>query len=277
LALLGPAPGAPTRSRLDLIHEERLGLWVELASPPELRQLRERLVPLILADIEPPSEPELEVVLRPLRWLLEACRDGVTLTQAGYLPTMLVREALERFDWWPDYLLAPRSESDLFQLAELRDVARRVRLLTKRGRRLTTSRAALRLIDDRQALWRAVAPVLGRDSEHGSEFTGLLAELVGHVLLSGPAGDDELSAAIGPVVERQGWRRGRLRVMAEQVRWDAHIPLREWRLFSLLEEQTSSWRQGEELRPWRLALTPAGRQTILFQLRAAAIGPRNGW
>src|SRR5438552_3523255 len=56
LALLGPVPGTPTDSRLQRIHEERLRLWVELASPIALRQLRGRLAPLIAPEIRPPSE-----------------------------------------------------------------------------------------------------------------------------------------------------------------------------------------------------------------------------
>lgn len=46
-----------------------------------------------------PGPDEIEQATRPLRWLLERCVDGVTLTQSGYLPPALVAEAADAFGW----------------------------------------------------------------------------------------------------------------------------------------------------------------------------------
>ncbi len=89
--LLGPVPGTIGRNRLSLIIEERVGAWVELAHPAQLRAKRAAVAARLLSPPEPPPTDALERVVGPMRWLLGTCRSGLTLTQSGYLPPARAR------------------------------------------------------------------------------------------------------------------------------------------------------------------------------------------
>lgn len=269
--LLGPAPGTPNRSWLSLIVEERVRMWVAVAHPPELREMRAAVADELLIAPSPPAAQELEAVLQPLRWLLEACRRGVSLTQSGYLPPTLVHEALGLFGWWPEWLGRPRSEADVHQLGQLREVASRLRLMTKRGRRLTTSASRVRLLDDPVALWGALAGSIGC----ADRYSSMLSELIAHRLLRGPAEEHDLTSEIVPIITAQGWSSGGAPLEPRRVGYSIHEPLREWRLFGLLNEQEPRWHQGQQTVRWVISLTPAGRTTALAQLHARATGPRH--
>ena len=181
------------QSLLDMILAERRKTWVEMAHPEALRHWRgSRIYELH----EPPERPEdLDAVIGPMRWLLHVCRDGVELTQRGYLPPSIVRDGVERFGWW-DWSGRPRSEGDVHQLGALRETSARLRLVTKRARRLGTSRHGIALLEDPVALWRAVATTLGATDE----YAAMLSELIAHRLLDGPAIEKELEASIAPII-----------------------------------------------------------------------------
>lgn len=266
-ALRGTAPHGARRSRHQLILEERIRMWVDTAHPEGLRRWRSAH-----ADKRtgPPGPPEdLEPVIGPIRWLLRACRDGVELTQSGYLPPPVVRDGVERFGWW-EWPGQPRSEADVHQLGALRETATRLRLVTKRGRRLATSRHGVALLDDPSALWRAIATTIGATDDYAS----MLSELIAHRLLEGPAFGGALEQAIVPIITAQGWRSGGLPVDERHIVLSVHRPLYFWRLFGLLDEVRPRWVDGHPTGPNVTSLTAEGRAAALEYLRARATAAR---
>lgn len=123
------------RAPLEAVRRERRELWA-VAPPAE----RRALLAAVLPALEEPAEASGDTA-EPLRWLLGQIGDGVTLTQAGYLPRELVAAAFARYPHWYPIGKGPRSEADLFQLADLHELARTHRLVTKRHRTLKLSAA----------------------------------------------------------------------------------------------------------------------------------------
>ena len=89
-------------------------------------------------------------------WFLEWVTEDVGMTQAGYLPTAMVRSGAEGFGWDKGWIEdAPQKESDsreLMSLHELLADARAIRhrkgsiKMTEKGRRMT-ERPGIRLAD----------------------------------------------------------------------------------------------------------------------------------
>ncbi len=117
--LLAPAGDGSGRNVVEAILDERVGTWVQLAHPATLRAWRERARDQAIRDVSP---SDVEAAVAPMRWLLEACAPGVSLTQAGYLPPAIVREAARRFGWW-EWPEQPRTEADVHQVGVLRQTA----------------------------------------------------------------------------------------------------------------------------------------------------------
>ena len=106
---------------LDRIRSERLDSWVEIGGHGR-RGLASAVLPDLLTDPPPPRDVADRVA--PMQWLLElavgAAGDppGVPLTVTGNLARRVVQEAAERFNWWELPERPPRSESDIWHLAE---------------------------------------------------------------------------------------------------------------------------------------------------------------
>ncbi len=265
--LLGsPAePGGGTL--LQAVLDERVETWIRGGSPDRLKAWREAADHRETAEVPPPAD--VATVVAPMRWLLETCRSGIALTQAGYLPPAVVREAAARFDWW-DWREPPRSEADVHQVGVIRDTAARLRLVAKRSRRLAATRRGSELADDTVGLWRAIASTIACEDD----YLAMLSELVAHRLLQGPATDDELEVDLGPIIVAQGWTADDERVTAQQARWAVHRALYHWRLFGLLDEIRPKWEGGHPTGPNVTALNAAGRSSALAFLRARATAPR---
>jgi hypothetical protein len=261
------APRDGDRSLLEMILSERRRTWVEMAHPEGLRNWRAARADELDRPADPPDD--LEPVLGAMRWLLETCRDGVELTQSGYLSPSVVRDGVELFGWW-DWTGQPRSEVDVHQLGALRETAARLRLVTKRGRRLATSRHGVALLEDPSPLWRAVATTIGATDD----YAAMLSELIAHRLLAGPALNHELEESIVPIIAGQGWRSGGDPVDERRIVVSIHRPLYFWRLFGLLEEVRPRWVDNRPTEPNVTSLTPPGRATALEYLRARATAPR---
>ncbi len=266
-ALRERAPHAHGRSWHQLILAERIKTWVETGYPEGLRSWRAARADQLSVAPEPPED--LDPVLGPMRWLLGTCRDGIALTQSGYLPPPLVREGIERFGWW-DWPGRPRSEADVHQLGALRETAARLRLLVKRGHRLGTSRRGAALLGDPVALWRAIATTIAT----GDDYSAMLSELIAHRLLEGPALGEALAEAIVPIVASQGWQSGGAPVEPQCIGRSIHRPLYHWRLFGLLDEVRPPWENNRPTGPNITSLNAAGRATALEYLRARATAPR---
>jgi hypothetical protein len=266
-------PAVPDGARVsvaDLVLRERIGAWVRFAHPELVSAWREAVAPDVLAAPEPPSLELIGSTLDGLSWLLAACRDGVMLTQAGYLPVSLMREGVERFDWW-DFEGQPRSEADVVVLSGLRDVAERARLLARRGKRLATTRTGVRLLREPQGLWRAVTEAAGG----GSAFETAVRELLALRLLSGPDVNHGLPAELAPVLAVMGWQAGR-RPMDERAAGQGIDPvLGEWRLFGFLDEVRSPWLEGRRTGSDITSLNTLGRVSAMQLLHVRATAPRH--
>jgi hypothetical protein len=261
-----PALHGDGRTWQQLVLEERRTTWVRTAYPEALRRWRAAHIDLLLGPPDPPDD--LEHVLGSMRWILETCRDSVELTQGGYLPPPIVRDGVERFGWW-EWPGLPRSEADVHQLGALRETAARLRVVTKRGRRLATSRYGVALLADPPGLWRGIAATIGATDE----YAALLSEIIAHCLLDGPAVDKGLEQTIVPIVIAQGWQSGGLPVDERHVAMSIQRPLYLWRLFGLLDEVRPPWRDGHPTGQNVTSLTAAGRATALEYLRTRATAP----
>jgi hypothetical protein len=107
---------------LDVVRRQRAGRWA--SGRPTARE--DVLTPVLSLLETVPSVPvESAQSLMPLVWLLEHVGDGVTLTQAGYLPKALFLEANDRFrcSTLPGFTV--RTENDVHELADLHEMARR--------------------------------------------------------------------------------------------------------------------------------------------------------
>ncbi len=255
------------RTRLQAVLDERVETWIRSGRPDRLKAWRETVGHRAAGDVQLP--PDLATVVAPMRWLLETCRPGITLTQAGYLPPALVREAVGRFGWW-DWREPPRSEADVHQIGVLRDTAARLHLVSKRSRRLAVSRRGTGFADDTVGLWRAIASTIACEDE----YLAMLSELLAHRLLDGPAIDDALEQELGPIIAEQGWTADGERVTSQDAAWAVHRALYHWRLFGLLDEIQPRWEGGHRTGPSVTALNAAGQSTAVVFLRARATAPR---
>jgi hypothetical protein len=241
---------------LDAIHAERKAAWARGQSPAH----RAALAPVLpLLDAAPLAS---DTEAGPLRWLLELVGDGVTLTQAGYLPTSVVADAKQ---WYAEWLLpgfATRSESDLPPLMQLHEFAAGMKLLTKRHRRLTVSaagKAALTTPGRLDSL--AAAAWFGP-----TEFVAAVGEVAAGLLLQRQFGVDELIVALWTAVAP----RFRAHDGGQPERRDVEYAYYEWlRVGRSLGYVVETFRLGE-----REHLTSAGRSAAIAGLRARAHGPR---
>lgn len=137
------APTAPTEGRRtwrELVEEQRRAVWVAGATPR-----RNELAVAVVGELERGLRPpgDAHDAMAPLRWLLDALADGVTLTRQGRAPKDLLLACSDAFSWPTGGALArrtsPRSEAPSAALGALMSaglVARRDRMLhaTDRGR-----------------------------------------------------------------------------------------------------------------------------------------------
>src|SRR5579875_2275541 len=271
-AVLGrPLDLPPGQTLASLVTTERVATWIEGARHGTHRAWRSSVANRLLHPVELPPDPARAV--EPMRWLLAAASgpDGTALTQAGYLARATVLAAVERFGWW-DWHTPPHSEAEVAALSTLREVASRLRLVRRRGRRLLLTARGATLLARPEALWVQLA----RTTEDGSEFTAMVTELVGLRLLAGRVEVRQLVADLHPILEAQGWSTPVGPITADHVLSAIYRPVRWWQLFDLLDEEEATWERGtaRELTPHTVALTADGERTVLAYLRARAAGPR---
>ena len=264
--LTTPLELPPGQTLVGLVTTERISHWIELARHPALSKWRASVANRLLnpVTVEDPAS-----AMAPVHWLIElaAPPDGALLTQCGYLPRAGVVEAAERFGWrdWPK---PPRSEADVHQLTTLREAARRLHLVRRRGRRLVATTRGSQLLDRPDELWSTVAT----ETEEGGEFPLAVTEVVGLRLLAGRAEVHQLAADVHPVLSAQGWSTGGASITLDQIRSAIYIPIRWWRLFGVLDEEQSRWDPDSRLplKPHTYGLHPEGESMVLAFVRARA-------
>ncbi len=188
----------PGQTLAGLVVTERVGSWIDGARHPVHQEWRSAVANRLLHPIEPPADPGSAV--EPMRWLVDlaAPAGGTELTQNGYLARTTVLAAVERFGWW-DWEKPPRSEADVHELSTLREAAKRLGLLRRRGRRLYATRRAVELLAAPEHLWDAVAT----ETEDGEDFTRAVTEVVALRLLHGRVERRKLVADVAPLLIAQ--------------------------------------------------------------------------
>jgi hypothetical protein len=150
----------------------------------------------------PVSEVDAARLIEPYLVLLDLIGEGVRLTSAGYLPPALVEQLAERTGvagWW----IGKANREDLtWPVAQVRDSARALGLVSVRKGRLAPTALARRCRDQPSALWRHI---LSRLPVGRTEFDRQAGWLALAVVGSGsPA--EEWTSEIRNLLLGLGWR-----------------------------------------------------------------------
>lgn len=153
------------------------------------------------ADLDAPvgEEPDADVVLASYRWLLDRVRDGVKLTQAGYLPPSVVKAAMTELGWAEDWYGKNNREDVTLPVLELRASAQRFGLVRKYRGHLVPTRIGRTLADDPVGLWWHVANALPDARSEPQRHAGVL------YLITVAAGLAENDAMLAEGMTILGW------------------------------------------------------------------------
>jgi len=260
-----------TLPRLDLHGEtmlaavcrERGERWV--AGYPAARQdLLAQILPLVHGEVAVPVEAS--ECLTPLRWLLEHIGDGAVLTQAGWLPRALVLEANDTFGWFDLFGFKVRTEIDLPELATLNELARRARLITRKGRKVSLSVTGRRALGDPSLLWRIVVADIFSAATYEGEGAALAAATL--VNAGMPLPRRSVEAKVGAGLEGR-WRTDSGEALEQWSGLDATRDFGQLADVFGWIEQDDDWQN----RTW--TLTSPGREAALLGLQLQARAPRN--
>lgn len=194
LAIVVAEPIAVTGELAALAEElERRGDW----------SLREVLAHPLSHGPTEVSDDEAARLTEPFRILLDLVGSGVTLTSAGYLPPAVVEQIAERSGitaWW----IGKANREDLTPpVAQVRDLARALGLVSVRKGRLSPTAAAVRC-QDAQALWRHIVsrlPLGTRDAERQAGWSAL-------AVVGSGAPAEQWRTQISELMFALGWRCG---------------------------------------------------------------------
>jgi hypothetical protein len=178
----------------------------------------------------------------------------------------LVLEAKDRFGWFDLLGFTVRTETDLPELVTLNELARRARLITKRGRKVSLSATGRRALGDPSLLWRIVVADIFSAGTYEGEGAALAAAAL--VKATMPVPRPAVEAKVGAGL------RGRWRTASGEAleQWSGLDAARDFGLlagvFGWLEPD-DDWQN----RTW--TLTASGRQAALMGLQLQARSPRN--
>jgi hypothetical protein len=256
---------------LERVTTERLETWAEAGGPA-----RRAMAATIAGDLarEPVPPRDLADRMAPMQWLLQiaAGRDGenpgIPLTVGGNLARKIVQEAADRFGWWDFPDRAPRTESDIWRLNELRSMLQRAGVLRRATRRLLLSTRGRPLLGDPIAQW-ALATNHLIDSV---EFDSAAQEAALMLLLSarGMVEVRELVREVAEILAGSGWRDTGNGAPPD----DRDVSRAVWALIRRCE----LWALVDEGKgpgfTTRLRLTDAGQRGGHSALRSLALRPR---
>jgi hypothetical protein len=261
-------PDGPTL--LDRVRAERVESWAETGG-----QARRLMAASVLDDLaaEPSPPRDLTERMAPMQWLLETAAGrpgdgpGIALTVTGNLARKVVQDAADRFGWW-DLERPPRSESDIWRLAELRAILQGSGALRRTARKLVLGPRGRNLLGEPLAQWQLATSVL----LDPGDFDGAAQEAAILLLLgaSGMVRVHELIREVADVLTGSGWRdTGNGAPPDESAVSRAVVALvRRCELWDLIE-QSRSPESGVRVR-----LSDAGRRGAVAALRAVALRPR---
>ncbi|MGH3199361.1 MAG: hypothetical protein ACRDOH_11840 [Streptosporangiaceae bacterium] len=246
-----------------VILTERAETWVNLRRSETRRRIVAAIANRLLHPAGLPAATAADPLPR-LRWLLDQLNGGIALTQTGNLNRKFVQQSADRFGW--DFPRPPRTEDDLFDLHQVRRLARRLRLARRSGRMLTLTARGRRLLTDPGGLWRSfAASLLGED-----DFEVFAGELFLAVLLDADSVPyDEIMATVGQAAAEQGFRDTRTGEPPDEhaIGLAIHGTSNMCRALGLLAA-------GGDWFDRSYGLTDTGKATALEALRARATGPR---
>ncbi|MEP7194614.1 MAG: hypothetical protein ABI903_17340 [Actinomycetota bacterium] len=248
---------------LQAVFRERGSSWA--AEHPAVRQdLLSEVLPLLAGEAAVPVTAG--AALMPLRWLLERVGDGVTLTRAGWLPKNVVVEANDTFGWFDLLGVTARTETDLPELGALNELARRTRLITRKGGRVSLSAVGRRVLSDPDRLWRMVVA----DIFSAGTFEGEGAALAAATLLrtNMPVAYPRVEAIVDAGLVGR-WRTASGESLEE---WSGLDATRE---FGLLAEVFGWIEQDDDGQNRTWTLTAPGREAALLGLQLQSRTPRS--
>ncbi|MHA4854711.1 plasmid pRiA4b ORF-3 family protein [Rhodococcus sp. MSC1_016] len=148
------------------------------------------------------SEADAARLIEPYGAFLDLIGEGVRLTSAGYLPPVLVEQLAERTGvagWW----IGKANREDLtWPIAQLRDSARALGLVSVRKGRLAPTALARRCRDQPLPLWRHVMSRLPVGRTEFDRQAGWLALAV----VAGGSPAEEWASEIRNLLLGLGWR-----------------------------------------------------------------------
>jgi hypothetical protein len=246
-----------------MIVSERTETWVGWRRSPTRRRIAAAVANRLLHPAELPAEAAADPLPR-WRWLLGQLEDGIPLTQAGNLSRAFVQQNAARFGW--DLSRPPATETELYDLHQLRCLAGELALARRSGRALTLSAKGRRTLADPGRLWRATAAALAGGNSL-AVFAGelFLAMLAG----AGPVPAGQIAATVAEAAAEEGFRDSRTGEPPGErdIGWAVSRTGNLCRALGLLAP-------GSDWPELRCELTPVGTATALQALRAHATGPR---
>lgn len=258
-----------------LVHSERAQRWAApYWLPADQHPRRQATADQVLMAPELPDEATMREALAPLLWLVDHAREGAPLTASHYLAPALVREAAERFGWqWGDK--APRSEVDVVELGDLRDMAGRMRLVRRRGKALNATALGRRGLGDPGAWWDGVVAEVGGEHEHEESAAEELAMLV---LGQGRVDEGEVRDGASGRLSAQNWQvEGEA---AHRVHFSVVVrTIVRWELLGIAGTTSNRWQPGpdgpRQVEWAELWLTPFGDTAVRAWLHRRVCGARD--
>lgn len=252
------------RTPLAAIEAERIERWAERGGEKR-RQIVAAIAHQLRAPAPPVSPGAVEAALERLVWLLGLAAEGIELTQTGALNRALVRAAVTRYpEWWHELGGAPNREDEVARLAELAALARRARLVRRKGRKLLVTRRGAALRDDPPALLELCA----ENVVSMRPFAAAVQELAAAVLLAGTEVEwGELDARVYAAIVDDGWHAAGEPPEQRDVNWIVAELVGVARALGVLRLI------GRYPSPHRFAVTDAGGLVLRHLLRVLATRP----
>jgi len=209
-----------------------------------------------------PPPPDLDTNMEPIMWFLDWVTEDVGMTQAGYLPTTMVRSGAERFGWDKGWIEdAPQKESDSREFMSLHELLLSAKAIRHRKGSVKVTAKGHRWINDPEHAWRTVAASL---TSH--EWTAAVAEIFTLLMLEGETDEEILAGDAHTHLVAFGWRTDGEPPDIWAVRtawWGVRRPL----------DVLGGFTESGQLLPRTTALTPFGEATLLEHLRLDMTGP----
>jgi hypothetical protein len=254
------------QSSAGMILSERAESWTGSHRSPTWQKTTAAIANRLLHPVSLPAE-SAGMPLPRWQWLLGELDAGVHLTQTGNLGRAFVQQHAARFGW--DFSRPPTTETDLYDLHQLRGLAGTLRLTRKAGRMLTLTVKGRDLLADPNRLWRSTAAAL----IGGNTFTIFTGELLLALLLGAggsPVPAEQVADTMAQAAAEEGFRDSRtgLAPGERDIAWAIAHTANLCRALELLQP-------GSDWPNRAYQLTPASTATAQEALRARATGPRN--